>query len=73
MSRETRLFSNQVIQNIILFQWRHFRKAFIKFRYIPFLFYFFLIIFYTTLTHEFENRDNVIGEKSEDLVGWNLS
>jgi hypothetical protein len=60
-SGNSRLFSNKIIQQIILYQWRHFKQAYIKFRFVPYLIYFLLIIFYTTLTHEFETTDNLPG------------
>ena len=56
---ESRLFSNQIIQHIIMFQWSYFRTAFIKFRFIPFMIYFGIIIFYITMTHSYETTDNV--------------
>jgi len=55
---QTRLFSNPIIQHIILFQWRYFKQSYIKYRFIPYILFFAIVVFYITVTHEFEKSDD---------------
>ena len=64
------VFSIDVIQNVILYMWKHYRKAIVKFMFIPFLIYFVLFILYATWINE-EKFDE--GDKDDNYRNANIA
>eukprot|EP00347_Sterkiella_histriomuscorum_P019266 403342303 len=58
VEENSNIFQIPTIQDIIIFQWRHFKKSYIKYKLIPFIFYFILILLYTTVDFGDELNEN---------------
>ncbi|CDW75983.1 UNKNOWN [Stylonychia lemnae] len=66
----SKIFTVQTIQDIIIFQWRYFKKSYIQYKLTPFALYFILLLIFSSVNYVSNVNENLNDRYSER---WDIS